>query len=213
VSAATVLTLANGKNIDLLALKPDDVDFAAFAEHLGKEARFNGATPNVVYSVAQHLCLGTDALLAAGNSEEAAAYFLLHDCQEAIWRDDPTPKKRALAHRIASYCGIHADEIMGEMEAIVDEHDAVIHRAAGLEWPMPGAIRKTVKLYDAIMFVTEWRDLMHNVPHPRWAPFSGIKPLLEPIYAWPWAQARAGWLYRAQRLLPTLRLPNNGADA
>jgi uncharacterized protein len=211
VSSATVLTLANGKNVDLLALKPEDIDFMAFAEHLGKEARFNGATPNIVYSVAQHLCLGTDAMLQAGTSDEAAAYFLLHDCQEAIWRDDPTPKKRALADRIAAYCGIRSDEIMGEMEAIVDEHDAVIHRAAGLAWPPSDELQKTVKLYDAIMFVTEWRDLMGNVPHPRWAPFSGVKPLREKIHPWPWAEARAGWLYRAHRLLPALKLPGVAA--
>jgi hypothetical protein len=45
MTAATILTLANGKGVDLLALKPEDIDFAALAEHLGKEARFNGATP------------------------------------------------------------------------------------------------------------------------------------------------------------------------
>ena len=57
MSARTILTLANGKGADLLNLRPEDVDFAAFAEHLAKEKRFNGATPGLEYSVADHLVL------------------------------------------------------------------------------------------------------------------------------------------------------------
>jgi hypothetical protein len=31
------------------------------------------------------------------------------------------------------------------------------------------------------MFVTEWRDLRYNRPHPNWAPYSGIQPLVETV--------------------------------
>ena len=205
MSAATILTLANGKGVDLLDLRVEDVDFTALAEHLGKEKRFNGATPDTEYSVAQHLCLGSDAILKAGGTELEAAEFHIHDCQEGIWKDDPTPKKVAIAERIAQRCGVLADDILDVLSGIVDEHDAVIHQAAGLCWPIDPEVHRIVKLYDVIMFVTEWRDLMHDAPHPNWAPYSGIKPLEDKIDPWPWAKARAGWLYRANRLLPTLR--------
>jgi len=205
MSPRTILTLANGKGVDLLNLQVEDIDFAAFAEHLGKEARFNGATPDVLYSVAQHLCLGSDAILKAGGTESEAAYFHLHDCQEGIWKDDPTPKKVAIAERIADELPVLADEVLDILDDLVEQHDGVIHQAAGLPWPLPPEIQRIVKAYDAIMFVTEWRDLMHDIPHPHWAPFSGIKPLDQKIQPWPWAEARAGWLYRANRLLPALR--------
>jgi hypothetical protein len=205
VTPDSILTLANLKNVDLLDLRVEDVDFDVLAEHLGKEARFNGATPGTFFSVAQHLCLGTDAILKHGGTELEAAYFHLHDCQEGIWKDDPTPKKVAIATRISERFGLMAGDILKVLDGIIDEHDAVIHRAAGLSWPLDPPTRRTVKLYDAIMFVTEWRDLMHDAPHPNWAPFSGIKPLKQTIDPWPWAQARAGWLYRAKRLLPALR--------
>lgn len=206
MTAATILTMANGKGIDLLNVRAEDIDFPALAEHLAKEKRFNGATPDVEYSVAQHLCIGTDAIIRAGGTETEAAYFLLHDCQEGIWKDDPTPKKCAIAERVAQRCGVLASDILAVLAAIVDEHDAAIHQAAGLPWPMPEEIARIVKLYDAKMFVTEWRDLMGGIPHPNWTPYDGLQPLrqrIEPV-RW-WTEARAQWLTRANRLLPTLR--------
>lgn len=206
MSAASILTLANGKGVDLLNVRAADIDFATLAEHLGKEKRFNGATPDVEYSVAQHLCIGTDAVLAQSGTETEAAYFLLHDCHEALWKDDPTPKKHAIAERIEEVCGVLAEEIIDVLAEIEREHNAAIHQAAGLPWPLPDITRRRIKAMDAIMFVTEWRDLMHDLPHPNWAPYSGIKPLKEKIdHVWTWAEARAGWMLRANRLLPAMR--------
>jgi uncharacterized protein len=206
MTRATILTLANGRGVDLDALTVEDIDFAAFAEHVAKEKRFNGATPDVEYSVAQHMCLGSDAILAAGGTETEAAYFHLHDLAEAIWKDDTTPKKAAIAQRVSTHCGVSADGVLSVLNSISEEHDAVIHQAAGLPWPMPKECKRVVKLYDAIMFVTEWRDLMHDIVHPHWALYSGIKPLNSEIKPWPWAQAKAAWLYRANRLVPALRM-------
>lgn len=205
MSAATILTLSNGRGVDLLAIKPSDIDFGSIAEHLAKEKRYNGATPGVEYAVADHLSIGSDAILAAGGSELEAAYFHLHDAQEGIWKDDPTPKKRAIAERIAERCGVLAEEIMTVLAGIIDEHDAAIHQAAGLPWPVPDEIKRVVKRYDVIMFVTEWRDLMHGLPHPNWAPYAGVQPLAERIQPRSWAHARAAWLLRANKLLPALR--------
>lgn len=205
MSAATILTMADGREIDLLNVRAEDIKFAVLAEHLGKEKRFNGATPDIEYSVAQHMSLGSDAIVHAGGSELEAAAFLIHDCHEAMWKDDPTPKKVAIAERVAERCGVLASDILQVLSDIVDEHNAAIHAAAGLPWPLPQGLRAVVKRCDAMMFVTEWRDLMHDIPHPNWAPYSGIKPLSQRIDPLPWAQARAGWLLRANRLLPSLR--------
>lgn len=205
MSAATILTLANGKSLDLLNVKADDIDLVALAEHLAKEKRFNGATPNVEYSVAQHLSIGSDAILKDGGTDLEAAYFLLHDAQEAIWKDDPTPKKVAIATRVSERCGIVAADILAVIAGIVSEHDAAIHQSAGLPWPVPEEIARIVHLYDAIMFVTEWRDLMGNIEHPNWSAYTSIRPLPKVIDPEPWPHARAGWLYRARRLLPSLR--------
>lgn len=205
MSRSTILTLANGKGIDLLDPTVADIDFAAIAEHLAKEKRYNGATPDVEYSVAQHCCVGADAILKAGGTEIEAAYFLMHDAHEALIKDDTTPKKQALGQLAAREFGVLAEEIMGAFDMLTERHDAVLHQAAGLPWPMDPDVKKHVKLYDLILFVTEWRDLMHDIPHPNWAPYSGIKPLAEPILPWPWTTARAAWLRRATQLLPALR--------
>lgn len=209
MSAETILTLSNGKGVDLLAVKASDIDFRSIAEHLAKEKRFNGATPDAEYSVADHLSIGADAILAAGGTETEAAYFLLHDAQEGLWKDDPTPKKRAIAERVSQRCGVTSEAILAVLAEIVAEHDAAIHQAAGLPWPIPEEIHRIVKLMDVIMFVTEWRDLMHDAPHPHWAPYSGIKPLEKKIEPREWPHARAAWLLRANKLLPSLRAPTN----
>lgn len=205
MTAATILTMSNGKGIDLLDVKASDIDFAVIAEHLAKEKRFNGATPDIEYSVAQHCCLGTEAILRAGGTEEEAAYFLLHDCHEALIKDDTTPKKKALAELAAREFGVLSEEILYAFEMLTDRIDAAIHEAARMPWPMSDDCKRVVKLYDVIMFVTEWRDLMGNIPHPNWHPYEGIQPLEEHIEAWPWLAASSRWQFLAKRLLPALR--------
>jgi len=205
MTAATVLTMANGKGIDLLDPNPADIHWASIAEHLAKEKRFNGATPDTEYSVAQHSYLGADAILAAGGTELAAAYFLLHDGHEALIKDDTTPKKRALAILAEQHFGVLAAHIVSAFELLTYRQDVALHEAAGLQFPPAGKIQAEVKRFDLIMFVTEWRDLMFDIPHPNPAPYAGIKPLKQRIVPLEWGAARAGWMLRAARLLPVLR--------
>lgn len=207
MTAATFLTLANGKFVDLLDLKVEDVDFKVIAEHLGKEKRFNGATPGEEYSVAQHCVIGTEAMLKEGATEAEAAYFLLHDAHEAIWKDDPTPKKRAIAERIQERCGILAADILDVLDDIPDAMDAAIHQAAGLCWPMPVETARLVKFFDVRMFVTEWRDLMGGGFHPDWDRYAGVPPLDQPIVkpCWSGPLAMIHWHALAHKLLPSLR--------
>lgn len=203
----TVLTMSNLEGIDLLRPQASDIHWNVVAEHLGKETRFNGATPDVQYSVAQHSSIGADAILADGGSEIEAAAFLLHDAKEAFVKDLTTPLKESVA-RIASdyYKAIPAD-ILNSFDVLEQRVDKAIYEAAGLHWPLSKQLARVVKRYDIIMFVTEWRDLMHNAPHPNWAPYSGVKPIAQAIVPMPWSQARAGWLLRAHRLLPAMKVP------
>lgn len=212
MSAQSILTLANGQGIDLRFPTPTlYADWSWVAEHLAKEKRYNGATPDVEYSVAQHSVLCCDAAQEMFGDPIVSAYALIHDVHEATLKDDTTPKKRAIAEEAQDKLGILADDILKVFNDITDRHDVAIHAAAGLPWPMPVETAKAVKLIDVTLFVTEWRDLMKDAPHPNWAPYSGIKPLYQRITPWDWRHAKTAFLSRARALLPALRKPEHVA--
>lgn len=212
MSARTTLTTAALTNLDLR--HPHAADYAGFrwvAEHLAKEKRFNGATPDCEYSVAEHLCRGADAIGTLTGDDELAAYFLLHDAHEAALKDDTTPKKRALAEEAQELFGILADDIMAAFAALTERHDAAIHAAAGLAWPPTPFLRERIKHFDLVMFVTEWRDLMQGTAHPDWDGYAMISPLTGRIEPWSYRTARDGWLRRARKLLPALMAKEHAA--
>ncbi len=202
MTAATILTMANGKGIDLTDPKASDIDFAVIAEHLAKEKRYNGATPGIQYPVAQHCVIGADAAFADTNDIELAGYFLLHDGKEALIKDDTTPKKRALAEIANEHFGILSSEIMGAFEVLEDRADAAIHAAAGLVWPPTPAMKAAIKSYDLVMFVTEWRDLMRGIHHPNWDEYRNIAPLPNTISPWGWRQSAHSFRNRCKLYLP-----------
>jgi hypothetical protein len=206
MSAATILTLANLKGIDLRNPKASDIDFDSYAEHLAKENRYNGATPGLTYSVAEHLCRGIDAILEATSDRDLAIYFSLHDGHEAVLKDLTTPLKRAIAEECRDQFGILAEHIVTAINNLEYRHDVAIHEAAGVAWPMPAMMRPLVKHWDLRMFITEWRDLMHNAPHPRPEDYAGIEPIANiQIYQWRWETAKTGLLKRWRNLLPALQ--------
>jgi hypothetical protein len=200
----TVLTMANGKGIDLLDPRPEDIDFAVIAEHLSKEKRYNGATPGIEYSVAEHSVRGADAILRKLGDATLAAYFLLHDCHEAFLKDDTTPKKQLIAE-IAQSFGILREHILSTFDLATFRFDQAIHDAAGLAWPPHSGIAAAIKRWDLIMFVTEWRDLMGGIAHPNWEPYKDIAPLPDKIDPMGWFEARTRFISRAEALLPKFR--------
>ena len=202
MTAATILTLSNGKGIDLTAPRAEDIDFDVVAEHLAKENRYNGATRGFVYSVAQHSIIGADAAFTDTGSRELAGYFLIHDGPEFALKDDTTPKKKAIAEIAAAEFGILSAEILGTFALLTYRMDAAIHESAGLIWPPSSAIQSTIKAYDEIMFVTEWRDLMRGTPHPNWDKYRDICPLPDIIVPQHWTQAKAMFLDRCRQYLP-----------
>ena len=206
MTADTILTMANGKGIDLHDPKASDIDFAVVAEHLAKENRFNGATPGVAYSVAEHSVRGAWAILEKTLDHRLAGYFLCHDCHEGFLKDDTTPKKRLVAEIAAANFGGLAEPVMSAFDLATYRFDVAIHEAAGLSWPPNSGIIAAIKRWDLVMFVTEWRDLMPGVVHPNWAPYSGIQPLAEIIKpASDWRQAADLYLSFARELLPALK--------
>lgn len=199
---STILTTASGRNVDLLAPTASDIDFADIAEQLAKENRYNGATPDIAYSVAQHLVIGADAIFDTTKDAKATAYFLLHDAPEAYLKDDTTPKKRALATIAETQFGALASSIMQAFDALTARWDIAIHAAAGLPWPMPGEIENLVHAYDKTMLVTEWRDMMIVLP-----PFNadGVVTLKTKIVAWDWHVAERALKRRFTMFLPALK--------
>lgn len=187
----TVLTLADGRNIDLVnPIAADYTPLAWAAEHLAKENRYNGATPGITYSVAQHLAEGVRVILDTWRDIEIAAYWSLHDVAEAVLKDDTTPKKRALAAIAEEKFGVLAPQVMQAFDELTERHDRAVHEAAGLAWPMPPAIEMIVKRVDQIMLVTEWRDLM-GVALPNAEAYADVQPLtrvITPFQGWRGAQ-------------------------
>ena len=201
----TILTLADGRNVDLLAPKPSDflpLDWAA--EHLAKENRYNGATPGVAYSVASHLCNCADAALAIYGDRKVAAYVSLHDVHEALLKDDTTPKKRAIAAVAEARFGVLARQILDVFDELTDRHDRALHEAVGLSWPPTPEMSAAIKRIDRILLITEWRDLMGGVPLPNAEAYSDIEPLRVRIEPLSWRTAADGLKRRWSALLPSL---------
>lgn len=204
---ATFFTTASGRVVDLFRPEASDVDFADVAEQLAKEPRYSGATPGVVYSVAQHSVLGADWILQRGEEAPAgegrliAAYFLCHDFHEYVLKDETTPKKRAL-DAVAAEFGVLAGAISEAYARLVERWDRAIHEAAGLAWPPRQAVIDMVRDVDRRMLLAEWAALRpgHRLP----VHYEGT-PLPVEIAPWPWITARDVLLQRMFELLPTPR--------
>ena len=201
MSPRTILTTASGRNIDLLNPSVGDIRFADIAEHLAKENRYNGATPSLCYSVAEHSVRCADAALAATGDELLAAYLLLHDCHEAYSKDDTTPKKRALDAIAQQRFGVLAGDIMKAFAVLTDQLDAVIHQAAGIPYPPSPEMQEQIHHFDRVLLATEWRDLMKCA-----TPYDFAKELLpDTIIPKDWQSARNEFHSRCRSLLPVFR--------
>lgn len=216
----TIFVHADGRTIDLFNPQPADIDLGVMCEHLAKEPRYSGATPDVVYSVAEHLSRGALAVYDGVRTEGqpttepwpkvtaraklAAAYFILHDFHEAYFRDETTPKKRALDKVAETEFGVLSGTVRAAYKRLIERMDRAIAAAAGLAWPQPDDIAALVHRYDQIMLNTEWRDLM-PVPHP-WLIMPGEEPLAGvTIKPWGWRQAREQLRADCRRWLPACK--------
>lgn len=198
-ASTTTLTCADGRNFDLLNPHADDVSFPVICEHLAKANRYCGATPGLVYSVAQHSVLCAKAALVATGDRQVAAYLLCHDMHEAYLGDDTTPKKRALAAIMGSF-GVLASQVAAAFDRLVDRIDASIHERAGLTWPPSPDMLALIHRWDRVLLSTEWRDLM-VYPQPYPFEFEAIPDVVVPH--WRWQQAAAEMHAMCCSLLPS----------
>jgi len=86
-----VIAITNGQAFNFLHPDPDTIHLDDFAESLAKEPRYNGKTPGVFYSVAEH-----SVLCSYSVPDEWAMQALLHDVAEAYTKDWTSPYKRII---------------------------------------------------------------------------------------------------------------------
>lgn len=184
----TWITLKSGHRLDLANPTPDMFTVEDIAEGLAKECRFNGQCLDH-YSVAQHSVHGAHMI-----TPRLALAFLLHDAEEAFWRDMNSPAKQMLGEGLCSY-RYHAERTARAIRlkfGLSEEQSAVDH-----------AIIKDV---DNRMYATERRDVapygdwetldLINSDASRWnsgryqaEPYSNLK-----IIPWDWRHAREAFM-------------------
>lgn len=203
-----------GRIYDLLCPRADIIDFERdVPEGLARTARFAGQVPAGPYSVAQHLVLGTDAILATGKPDAwaVAQAFLLHDAHEHILGDETTPFQDALAWLAGDLATTEDIEpeiaerlVHGAFSELKRRSDLAIHAAAGLAFPLPREIRDQVKAWDLGMLATERLHLLPRTSK-RWADaVEDAQPvrLRGRIRVWPWPEAADEWRLRFRTLFP-----------
>lgn len=211
---------ASGAAFNLIAPDPAHIDFDVdVAEALARTARFGGHVRSGPYSVAQHCCIGADAIWRETGDSDLALAFLLHDAHEAYLGDITTPMTEALIIAIGSYGA--ASKVLSAVGAAAARNavrmatreglrllkanmDRAIWTAAGLDWPMTAVRHAAIKSMDLRMLATERRHLLGPSPHPWGACFDAAKPLRLPggLRVWPWAQAADEWRLRFRRWKP-----------
>ncbi len=178
-------------------------------EALGRAVRFAGNTRSGPYSIAQHCVLGADHLLynSVYGGKLAAAAFLLHDAHEYVIGDKTTPSVADTAQRILRLAGPEAMNayLQAEAEQKADL-DAVIYRAAGLDWPLNPTLAAEIKDTDIRMLATERRWLLGPSPAPWHPAVETAKPIRfqEKITIWPWDRAADEYRRRLRRWLPAI---------
>jgi hypothetical protein len=213
-------TTVSGREIDLVTPDIASISFEDLAHHGANICRFGGATAERddagrildagrhTYSVAQHGVLGTRL-----SSKRAKPYFLVHDAHEGIGGDDVTPKKKARPYHLRARLLRHfpladVEKVLGEMRAadgaFEDTLMEAVHRAAGLQWPVPEEIEAEVKYIDRVMLLTEWHDLMPGAVPEEYRTLGAqtVEPHNMRISPWAHGQAKSEYFAACVSLLP-----------
>ena len=164
---STMLT-RGGRMVDLLSVKPEDIDLADIAWALAHTCRFMGH-PRRHYSVAEH-SINVARLLP----EPIKIYGLLHDAHEAYIGDISTPMKRALA----ALSGADHFGFEHWLDRIEQPVINAIHKKLGVPWPVSPHVMAAVKYADVTMGEWELRQLfdgykvpegeLSTLPMPTW---------------------------------------------
>lgn len=157
VSARAVtlpMLMASGRAVDLASLAPVDIVWPDLVENLIKLPRFNGATPNVTYSAAQHCCLMYDRA-----EDQYKAYALLYDFHTAFSCEGAWPFLALAADKSG-----HVETFLDAIREAKGEITDVICEAAGLkdEADDDALLRRLnyIRCLDKMVTATERRDLL-----------------------------------------------------
>lgn len=175
------MQMASGRVVDLAALTPSDIHWPDLVENLVKLPRFNGATPNVTYTTAQHCCLMYD------RAEDAfKPHALLADFHTAFFGE----LTRSFLH-LAAHFSADPDTFLDNIHFARDQVTAVIYEAAGLKFHEADETLderlNTLALMDKMQTAAEVRDLMA----PCRAPGHWRLPAPFPVPVKPWGEDKA----------------------
>ncbi len=207
---------ADGSVMNLAALEPSDIDFAAMAAGLSKLARYNAACSCAAYSVAQHSVMGADALMRETGDAVLAGYFILHDGHEYLIGDITRPALKLLDHYYTTehrrrYRNRPAGHltVAAALTRAKAELDAVILRAAAL----PSL--KGMPLYDRQIGEMDERMLraealaLFGAKADEYLPAGDLPPpkLTGAILPWGAAKAELAFVDRLERYLNIIARP------
>lgn len=179
----------DGSVRDLAAPEPAEICFFAMANALSKIARFNGSNPGIAYPVAQHSVMGAEAVFNETGDARLAAWFLLHDGEEYLLGDKPTPAQRLLVAGIGqgSDLGVSVNWFWNRIKRQWREAGWL---AAGLGLPSV-AQQGLIDDYDRRMCNAEMLALFGPAARAQAIPVSHVAPLKLKGGIKPWAAMKA----------------------
>lgn len=176
VIAGHVQVAPSGLKVDYLNPHPDMIRVRDMAHHLARIHRFGAASDG---TVAQHLVEGSYLC----REPASARCFFLHDAEEYLMGDCPSPLKKLIG---------------GRYREIADGIRAVIFTKFDLPTDWARRMPAEVKAVDDMLLEWERRDQM---PTADWVTKLAL-PHLGPYSAWSTATAETSFLRRFEQLWP-----------
>ncbi|MCP4564028.1 MAG: hypothetical protein GY873_30290 [Bosea sp.] len=198
---------ASGRALPLgRAIEPGGLDIRRdIGLALGNTGRFaNQTASGVLYSVAQHSCIGADWIMAQTFDYRLAMAFLIHDAPEGPLGDWITPVLQAMQEvlddmrREAGHDIVPRISMKAIKRRLSDPIDRYVHAEAGLPWPLPRDIASFVHLVDRRLLKAEREHLLARPPRAWDDGLEQVKPLPLKQRIKPMSPARAAenWISR-----------------
>lgn len=220
----TVVLCASGQLVDLIAAKPESIDFRQDVSNvLARLPRFNGHPPAGPYSVAQHSLLGARAIMDECGDARLAQLFILHDAHEYVLGDITRPAESGMTAYIASAMhryltaertpnagGPRIEVSPAELGVVAREGfrqmkrdlDIAIFKAAGVPLPTQDEAL-AVADWDTRMLRAEADALFRTRPSfGKSVEVARPVPLRGRIKAWPWPEAADKWFAALTEFCP-----------
>ena len=194
----------DGRAIDLVNPRVEQVDFKVIAEVLARINRYGGNSEKPI-TVAQHSLIALASARQRGASPTLQAMVVLHDGHEWIIGDWTTPAVEAIVRMADSMFGpTERDRFKQTLDELKRVHDRVIFEAAGLQMPTREQ-QAFITGCDLVALNTERRDFL-CAGERQWRVDSEAYPPLRRKQASMAPAKAADDLYRQFRiLLPALR--------